>query len=81
VRVAVCVLILAACAARPAALEPAAKDTPWCMRVLVRKGGSDLSGLACGETQGLCEQARKIALSLGGVAGLSGVGQCRQGEK
>jgi hypothetical protein len=71
-------LLLAACAPRPAVVEPAASPTPHCFSVRLAWDGKTEAGLACGSTADVCESVRRRAARWGGAAGIKEVGSCKR---
>jgi hypothetical protein len=72
---------LIACAPRPAVVEPAATETPWCMAVTLAWNGRSEAGQACGSTRDVCESVRRRAVRYGAIAKITEVGACmRRGE-
>ena len=71
-------LALAACAARPQAVEPVARaETPWCFSVSMAWDGRTEQGEACAVTKEVCESVQRRARKWGGMAGIKGVSACR----
>jgi len=65
------------CSQRPEAREPTRVEARHCFRLTFRFDGRDQAGLACGETVGLCENARARAMKWGAMMGAKEVGTCR----
>jgi hypothetical protein len=74
-------IALAACAARPQAVEPAVAPAPYCFRLNLLGDGRTEAGEACGSTRDVCESVQRRAVRWGGMAGIKRVGACgRKGE-
>jgi hypothetical protein len=73
---AVGIALLAACAPRPQAVEPARSPTPFCFRATVRVGENEQAAMACWQTAGTCAKAQSKASAMGGLMGLREIGAC-----
>lgn len=69
---------LVGCAPRPQAVEPTEQAAPFCFRAVARFDGKDQAAVGCFATSGLCDNAQRRAMRLGGLAGLREVGTCRR---
>jgi hypothetical protein len=69
----------AACARSVPAKEPQESvATSWCFAVTVDYASRPQAGQVCAETYGLCTSAASMAMSIGGMGGLTAVGACRR---
>jgi hypothetical protein len=68
-----------ACARSVPAKEPQERvATSWCFAVTVDYASRDQAGQVCAETYALCTSAASMAMSIGGMGGLTSVGACRR---